>query len=317
MEDESDLRLNSLGWIGTGRMGFTMAKRFLGAGYDVTVYNRTRTKAEPLETDGARIVDIPAELADRDIIFTMVSSGDDLYNVVCGNQGLLSGSATPKLLIDCSSVSAEGSTRVREALRDRGCDMLSAPVSGNAKVIKAGRLTIVASGPKAAFEMSEPLLNVVSEGVTYVGDGELARMVKICHNVLLGVVTQSLAEITVLAEKGGVPRHALLDFINNSVMGSMFTRYKSPAFVNLDWTPTFTTPLLRKDMDLGLSAGEELGVTMPVAAAARELVQRAIDAGQTDCDFGILLELQAASSGVQLQPENVKVDDGLSFAGDT
>ena len=317
MEDESDLRLNSLGWIGTGRMGFTMAKRFLGAGYDVTVYNRTRTKAEPLKTDGARIVDIPAELADRDIIFTMVSSGDDLYNVVCGNQGLLSGSATPKLLIDCSSVSAEGSARVREALRDRGCDMLSAPVSGNAKVIKAGRLTIVASGPKAAFEISEPLLNVVSEGVTYVGDGELARMVKICHNVLLGVVTQSLAEITVLAEKGGVPRHALLDFINNSVMGSMFTRYKSPAFVNLDWTPTFTTPLLRKDMDLGLSAGEELGVTMPVAAAARELVQRAIDAGQTDCDFGILLELQAASSGVQLQPENVKVDDGLSCAGDT
>ncbi len=317
MEDESDLRLNSLGWIGTGRMGFTMAKRFLGAGYDVTVYNRTRTKAEPLKTDGARIVDIPAELADRDIIFTMVSSGDDLYNVVCGNQGLLSGSAVPKLLIDCSSVSAEGSARVREALRDRGCDMLSAPVSGNAKVIKAGRLTIVASGPKTAFEMSEPLLNVVSEGVTYVGDGELARMVKICHNVLLGVVTQSLAEITVLAEKGGVPRHALLDFINNSVMGSMFTRYKSPAFVNLDWTPTFTTPLLRKDMDLGLSAGEELGVTMPVAAAARELVQRAIDAGQTDCDFGILLELQAASSGVQLQPENVKVDDGLNCAGNT
>lgn len=97
----------------------------------------------------------------------------------------------------------------------------------------------------------------------------------------------------------------------------MFTRYKSPAFVNLDWTPTFTAPLLRKDMDLGLSAGEELGVTMPVAAAARELVQRAIDAGQTDCDFGILLELQATSSGVQLQPENVKVDDGLSCAGDT
>ncbi|MDH3512770.1 MAG: NAD(P)-dependent oxidoreductase, partial [Gammaproteobacteria bacterium] len=275
-------------------------------------YNRTRTKAEPLEADGARIVDTPAELADRDIVFTMVSSGDDLYSVVCGDQGLLSGSATPKLLIDCSSVSQESSTRVREALKDRGCEMLSAPVSGNAKVIEAGRLTIVASGPKSAFEMSEQLLNVIGEGVTYVGDGELARMVKICHNVLLGVVTQSLAEITVLAEKGGVPRHALLDFINNSVMGSMFTRYKSPAFVNLDWTPTFTAPLLRKDMDLGLSAGKKLGVTMPVAAAAREQVQQAIDANQTDCDFGILLELQAAASGMQLQPENIKINDGLS-----
>ena len=312
MENEHSLRLHNIGWIGAGRMGFAMAKRLLGAGCDVTVYNRTRTKAEPLEADGARIVDTPAELADRDIVFTMVSSGDDLYSVVCGDQGLLSGSATPKLLIDCSSVSQEGSTRVREALKDRGCEMLSAPVSGNAKVIEAGRLTIVASGPKAAFEISEQLLNVIGEGVTYVGDGELARMVKICHNVLLGVVTQSLAEITVLAEKGGVPRHALLDFINNSVMGSMFTRYKSPAFVNLDWTPTFTAPLLRKDMDLGLSAGKKLGVTMPVAAAARELVQQAIDADQTDCDFGILLELQAAASGMQLQPENIKINDGLS-----
>lgn len=311
MNNKQNLRSHNLGWIGAGRMGFAMAKRLLQAGCDVTVYNRTRAKAEPLENDGARIVDTPAELADRDVVFTMVSSADDLYSVVCGDGGLLSRSDAPKLLIDCSSVSEEGSNRVREALRDRGCEMLSAPVSGNAKVIKAGRLTIVASGPESAFALAEPYLDVIGEGVTYVGDGELARMVKICHNVLLGVVTQSLAEITVLAEKGGVPRHALLDFINNSVMGSMFTRYKSPAFVNLDWTPTFTAPLLRKDMDLGLSAGEKLGVPLPVAAATRVLVQQAIDAGQTDCDFGILLELQAEASGMQLTPENVEVSDGL------
>lgn len=311
MNNKQNLRSHNLGWIGVGRMGFAMAKRLLEAGCDVTVYNRTRAKAEPLENDGARIVDTPAELADRDVVFTMVSSADDLYSVVCGDGGLLSRSDAPKLLIDCSSVSEEGSNRVREALRDRGCEMLSAPVSGNAKVIKAGRLTIVASGPESAFALAEPYLDVIGEGVTYVGDGELARMVKICHNVLLGVVTQSLAEITVLAEKGGVPRHALLDFINNSVMGSMFTRYKSPAFVNLDWTPTFTAPLLRKDMDLGLSAGEKLGVPLPVAAATRVLVQQAIDAGQTDCDFGILLELQAEASGMQLTPENVEVSDGL------
>ena len=312
MEKEQTLRPHNLGWIGTGRMGFAMVKRLLDAGCNVTVYNRTRSKAEPLETDGAGIVDTPAELANRDIVFTMVSSADDLYSVVCGDQGLLSSSTAPKLLIDCSSVSEEGSQRVREKLKDRGCEMLSAPVSGNAKVIKAGRLTIVASGPESAFALAEQYLNVIGEGATYVGGGELARMVKICHNVLLGVVTQSLAEITVLAEKGGVSRHALLDFINHSVMGSMFTRYKSPAFVNLDWTPTFTAPLLRKDLDLGLSAGERLGVPMPVAAATRELVQQAIDADHTDCDFGILLEMQAAASGIRLQPENVEVDDGLS-----
>jgi len=144
-----------------------------------------------------------------------------------------------------------------------------------------------------------------------VGEGELARMVKICHNVLLGVVTQSLAEIAVLAEKGGVSRHALLEFINNSVMGSMFSRYKTPAMVNLDWTPTFTPVLLRKDMDLGLSAAERLGVPMQVAQATRELVQKSIDAGHTDCDFGILLEEQAKASGLELKSENKDVSDGL------
>lgn len=301
----------TIGWIGAGRMGYAMAKRLLDAGCDVAVYNRTRAKAEPLQEFGATIVDSPAELRSRDIIFTMVSGPADLKEVISGENGVLSGAETPSMLVDCSSVSAEGSNEVRRILLERGATMLSAPVSGNAKVVAAGRLTLVASGPRAAFDVAEPYLEALGEGVTYVGEGELARMVKICHNVLLGVVTQCLAEITVLAEKGGVPRHALLDFINHSVMGSMFTTYKSPAFVNLDWTPTFTPLLLRKDMDLGLAAGEKLGVPMKVAQATRDLVQRSIDSGHTDCDFGILLEEQAKASGMQLVSENKKVDDGL------
>ena len=137
-------------------------------------------------------------------------------------------------------------------------------------------------------------------------------MVKICHNLLLGVVTQSLAEILVLAEKGGVSRHALLDFINDSVMGSTFTRYKSPALVNLDWKVTFTAPLLCKDMDLGLSAAKKLGVPMAVAQTARDIVQQVIDGGETDRDFAILLQHQADMSSLNLTPENVDVDDGLT-----
>jgi 3-hydroxyisobutyrate dehydrogenase len=304
-------REHKIGWIGTGRMGFAMARRLLQSGREIEVYNRTRSKAEPLEEWGGRTVDRPAELAHCDIVFTMVSGPADLQEVICGSTGLLSVSSTPQLVIDCSSVSEAGSMQVRNALAERGTAMLSAPVSGNAKVVSAGKLTLVASGPEDAFVMAEPYLAALGTGVTYVGAGELARMVKICHNVLLGVVTQCMAEITVLAEKGGVPRHALLEFINNSVMGSMFSRYKSPAFVNLDWTPTFTPVLLRKDLDLGLAAGEELGVPMAVTQATRDLVEKVISAGQTDCDFGILLEQQAQASGLQLQPENVDVDDGL------
>ncbi len=319
MNKQSDMEKidakHKIGWIGTGRMGFAMATRLLRAGCDVAVYNRTRSKAEPLAELGATIVDSPAELADRDVVFTMVSGPSDLLEVICGSKGLLSGSTAPQLLVDCSSVSEEGSIKVRTAMTDRGSAMLSAPVSGNAKVVAAGKLTLVASGPEFAFEIAEPYLNALGKGVTYVGEGELARMVKICHNVLLGAVTQCLAEITVLAEKGGVPRHALLDFINNSVMGSMFTRYKSPAFVNLDWTPTFTPLLLRKDLDLGLTAGEKLGVPMPVTQTTRDMVQQSIDAGHTECDFGVLLEQQAQSAEMKLQAENVKVDDGLAQIG--
>ena len=195
--------------------------------------------------------------------------------------------------------------------------MLAAPVSGNAKVVAAGKLTIVASGPRNAFDMAKPYLAALGVGVTYVGEGELARMVKICHNLLLGVIAQSLAEITVLAEKGGVPRHAFLEFINNSVVGSMFSRYKTPALVNLDWTPTFTPVLLRKDLDLGLKAAKAARRTAAGSRSSRAIwSNKAVQAGHTECDFAILLDQQAKASGLTLKPENVAVDDGLKKKGD-
>ena len=309
---QANLKDYRLGWIGTGRMGYAMASRLLKNGCDVAVYNRTRAKAESLAEFGAVIVDTPAALADRDIVFTMVSGPDDLIEVVTGSKGVLSRpDRAPKLLVDCSSVSTEASAAVRQRAASRGVAMLAAPVSGNAKVVKAGLLSVVASGPEAQFKIAEPYLALLGSGVSYVGDGELARMVKICHNILLGVVTQSLAEITVLAEKGGVPRHAFLDFINKSVMGSLFTKYKSPAFVNLDWTPTFTPYLLRKDLDLGLEAGRNLGVPQPLTALTREIVQSMIGNGYEDVDFGALLEMEAKAAGLELKSENRKVDDGL------
>ena len=292
-------------------MGFSMAKRLLTAGHEVAVYNRTRSKVAPLAESGARIVDSVRELRSCDIVFTTVSTSDDLIAVCLGRDGLLSKDGSPKLLVDCSSVSEEASAKVRSEAEKLGTQMLAAPVSGNAKVVSAGKLTIVASGPRKAFDVAQPYLAALGQGVTYVGEGELARMVKICHNLLLGVIAQSLAEITVLAEKGGVPRHAFLEFINNSVVGSMFSRYKTPAFVNLDWTPTFTPVLLRKDLDLGLKAAKALGVPLPVTQVTRDVVDEAVEAGHTDCDFAILLEQQAKKSKLKLKSENVQVDDGL------
>jgi 3-hydroxyisobutyrate dehydrogenase-like beta-hydroxyacid dehydrogenase len=215
------------------------------------------------------------------------------------------------MVIECSSISLEGSAELRALLQARGVQMLAAPVSGNAKVIKAGRLSFVCSGPKAAFDAALPALKLMGPTASYVGDGELARICKICHNVFLGVVIQSLAEITVLAQKAGVPRAAFLDFINGSVMGSTFSRYKTPALVNLDFHVTFTPQLLRKDLDLGLDAAKRFEVPMPLASITRDLVQSLIGAGLDDEDFAKLIVQQARASGLQLASENAAVDDGL------
>jgi 3-hydroxyisobutyrate dehydrogenase-like beta-hydroxyacid dehydrogenase len=309
--DASSVAGARIGWIGVGRMGHAMAERLAKAGADLTVWNRTRSKAEPLAANGAKIADRLADLAACDIVFVMVSTWDDVKEVVAGPHGLLSTSRAPKLVVECSSISLEGSAELRTLLAARGVEMLAAPVSGNAKVIKAGRLSFVCSGPKSAFDAALPFLRMIAPAASYVGEGELARIVKICHNVFLGVVTQSLAEITVLAQKAGVPRHAFLDFINQSVMGSTFSRYKTPAFVNLDFKVTFTPHLLRKDLDLGLAAGRRFEVPMPLASITRDLVQTLIGRGMTEEDFAQLLLLQAEASGVQLQPESVPVDDGL------
>jgi len=299
----------TIGWIGAGRMGYEMAGLLARGGADVLVWNRTKEKAKPLEKVGAKVADQVAELAARDIVFCMVATYKDVKEVVTN---LLAGNAKPKMLVECSSISLEGSAELREMLEKKGIQYLAAPVSGNAKVIKAGKLSFVCSGPKDAFDLALPFLSLIGKNSSYVGEGELARIVKICHNVFLGVVTQSLAEITVLAQKAGVPRHAFLDFMNQSVMGSTFTRYKTPAFVNLDFKVTFTPHLLRKDMDLGLDAGRRFEVPMPLASATRDLIQSMIGQGWTEQDFATLLLQQAEASGLELKPENLEVGDGLS-----
>ncbi|MBS1878438.1 MAG: NAD(P)-dependent oxidoreductase [Actinobacteria bacterium] len=306
-----------LGWVGTGRMGLPLAKRLLEAGCDVSVYNRTRSKAEPLAELGAKIVDSPGELADRDIVFTMVAGSTDFEAVVLGEDGLLSRpGVAPGIIVDSTTISAAVAASVRAVAAEHGTAILAAPVSGNPKVVKAGKLTFVVSGPSEAVEQSRPFLEVMAAGVTYVGEGDLARLVKICHNVMLGVVSQCMAEITVLAEKGGVPRSALLEFLNQSVMGSAFTRYKTPTFVHLDFNPTFTPPLLLKDLDLGLEAARESEVPMPVTAATAEVVSGMIGSGYREVDFGALLEVEAKAAGLELEPEDVFVSDGLSTDAD-
>jgi 3-hydroxyisobutyrate dehydrogenase len=310
-----------IGWIGMGRMGYPMAERLLKAGYDVSIWNRTRAKAEPLAKIGGKVVDNLFDLKEVDVLFSIVSTGKDLEQVYFGKNSVTGhGGKIPKIFVDCSTISVEESASIRDRLAQLGSEFVAAPVSGNAKVIKAGKLSTVVSGSEAACKTVTPMLEVVApQGVSYVGEGELARICKIAHNVMLAVVIENLIEITLLANKMGVPRHAFLSFMNNGVMGSMFTRYKSPALVNLDWTTTFTPELLRKDLDLGLALGREWDVPMPVTAATREVLQTHFGAATLKPDpekylqedFAALLETMALASGMKLESENKNVPTGL------
>jgi 3-hydroxyisobutyrate dehydrogenase len=310
----------TIGWIGMGRMGYPMAERLLKAGYDVSIWNRTRAKAEPLAKVGGKVVDKPTDLAGVDVLFSIVSTGKDIEQVYFGANGVGTANRVPPIFVDCSTIAVEESAAIRARLDERGAQFVCCPVSGNAKVINAGKLSAVASGPEAAFRTIEPMAKVFApRGVSYVGEGELARICKIAHNVMLGVVIENLIEITLLTNKLGVPREAFLAFLNNSVMGSMFTAYKSPALVNLDWTTTFTPELLRKDLDLGLELGRENDVPMPITAATREVLQTHFGAAtlQKDPekylagDFAALMETMALAAGMKLASENKKVPTGL------
>jgi 3-hydroxyisobutyrate dehydrogenase len=298
-------------------MGSAMAARLVRAGHDLAVFNRTRAKTETLVEAGAKAVESVSELARREIVFVTVASSDDLLAVLDGEGGLFSGDGSPRIVVDCSTVSSEASAMAREIAGRHGTKLLAAPVSGNPKVVRAGRLTMAVSGPRDAFEEAAPYLEAVCAGVTYVGAGEAARLVKLCHNLFLGAVIEALVEVTVLAERSGVRRGDFLEFLNASVLGSTFTRYKTPGLVNLDFAPTFTTNLLRKDFDLGLKAARDLEVPMPVAALVHQLIQIGVGSGYGELDFATLLLVAARGAALELTSEDRKMGDGLEPPQDT
>lgn len=307
----SESHPHRVGWIGVGRMGYAIIRRLLDGGVDLTVYNRTRSKAEPLAEFGATVVDTPADLADCDIVFTMVAGPQDVLDVTVEPGGVLAGDVRPAIVVDATTIDPTTSAELSARASALGTSVLAAPVSGNPKVVASGNLTVVSSGPKEAFDTATPYLELFGRKVTYVGEGDEARLVKICHNLMLGIVAQTMAETCALVGKAGVSRYDYLDFLNNSVMGSTFTQYKAPAYVNLDFTPTFTGPLLRKDFELGLQAARELEVPMPTSALVHQIVMEFVGRGMGDQDFAALVAKSYEESNQVIEPENRDVDDGL------
>lgn len=288
----------SLGWLGTGRMGAAMAARLIDAGHRVTVWNRTKSKTEPLVAKGAAAAGSITDLSGCDIVFVTVSTPADLEQVIMGEHGLLSAARAPGIIVDCSTISAETSAKIRAAAGEAGTAFLASPVSGNPHVVAEGGACLVASGPAEAFGQVKPYLEQIAKVAVYAGQEEQSRLVKLCHNLYLGMMVQALVEVTSLAEKGGTDRAAFLAFLNGTVVSSDWVRKRTPDLVKRDWTPTFTTELLRKDFDLGLGAARSLEVPMPVGSLVHQLIQSAIGTGARHEDFLALYEQQARAAAL-------------------
>lgn len=297
MSNESD----RLGWLGTGRMGSAMARRLLDTGHPLSVWNRTTAKTDPLATAGATVVDRLVDLGAADVVFVSVSTPGDLEQVMTGADGLLSAPTLPAVVVDTSTVDVDPSARVRAALAERGVEFLAAPISGNPHVVAEGDAVIAASGPRTTFDRVEPYLRQIARDAVWVADGEQARLVKLCHNLYLGVLVQALCEVTSLAEKSGVEREAFLRFLNNTVVATPWVRKRTPDLVAADWTPTFTTELLRKDFTIGLGLAHDAEVPMPLAASVQQLIQTAIGHGHRNDDFLSAYEVQAAAAGMSVR----------------
>jgi 3-hydroxyisobutyrate dehydrogenase-like beta-hydroxyacid dehydrogenase len=287
-----------IGWLGTGRIGSAMAARLIADGATLTVWNRTASKTAPLIAMGATQANSVKDLARCDIVFTTVTSSPDLLAVTSGPEGLLHAQPGPNIVVDCSTVSTEAAAEVRAEAARLGIGFLSAPISGQPDMVASGQASIVASGPAPVFDIVVPYLRAIAPSVTYAGEGEEARLVKLSHNLMVGMITEALAEATTLAEKGGVAPSAFLDFIDGSVLGSTHIRHKGQAIRAHNYEPTATLETLCKDFDLGLAAARALEVPMPVAAITHQLMQSAIGHGLGKSDYVILHEEAARAAAL-------------------
>ena len=284
-----------MGLIGVGNMGTAMAERVLDGGYPLVVYNRTPEKANALGALGAVVVKTPAELSEQvDVVLTSLPDDQALEDVAAD---VVAAARPGTVLADTSTVSPAASARVASLAEEASVAYLRAPVSGNPSVVRAGNLTFMVSGPQETFERVEPVIRAIGPTVHRVGDGEQARVVKLAINLMVAGLAQLMSEALVLGEASGVSRAALLEVMADSAVGAPFVEYKTGPLLRDDYSATFTTELMEKDIDLVLDAAEEAGVELPVAREMKALLRAAIEAGFGGDDFmALFLHLRSASS---------------------
>jgi 3-hydroxyisobutyrate dehydrogenase-like beta-hydroxyacid dehydrogenase len=284
-----------VGLIGLGNMGTAIAERVLEAGYPLVVQNRSLEKAAPYVDRGATLADTPTELAEEvDVVLTSLADDEAFEHVA---EKVLAAAHPASVLVDLSTVSPAVSARVASLADEASVDYLRAPVSGNPSVVRAGNLTLIVSGPREALDRVEPVLRAIGPAIHYVGDAEQARVVKLAINLMIAGLAELMSEALVLGEMSGVSREALLEVMGSSAVGAPFVKYKTEPLLADDFSATFTTALMEKDIDLVLDAARQSEVELPLAQHLKALLRAAVEAGYADDDFmALYLHLRGATS---------------------
>jgi 3-hydroxyisobutyrate dehydrogenase-like beta-hydroxyacid dehydrogenase len=280
--------------IGLGNMGTAIAERLLDAGYPLVASNRTPEKAEALAPRGAVVADTPEDLAGQvDVVLTSLAD-DEAFEAV--GERVVAAARPDTVLVDLSTVSPTVSARVASLAETADVRYLRAPVSGNPTVVRAGNLSFIVSGERGTLDRVEPVLLAIGPTIHHVGEGEQARIVKLAINVMIAVLAQSISEALVLGEASGVSRKALLEVMGASAVGAPFVKYKTEPLLRDDFSATFTTALMEKDIDLALEVADEAGVELPLAREMKGHLRAAIEGGHADQDFmALFLQLRSAS----------------------
>jgi len=288
-----------VGWIGLGNMGVPMSQNLIKGGFDVTVWNRTKSKAGPVLAVGAGWADSPKEIAEkRDFIFTMVADGPALHAVILGENGVAAGLSPGKIVIDMSTVAPGESVRVNEEIESKGCKFLRAPVTGSTAFARNAALGILASGDRAAYDKALPLFEAMGKNQFYLGGEEEARVMKLSLNIMIGTTCQMMAEAVVLAEKAGLDVPQVLEVMAGSAVGSPFVGYKTATIAEGVYDPAFSVNLMIKDFDLAFDTAKQYGVALPVTAITRQAFAAAAATGRGDKDVAVLTQVLEELCGV-------------------
>jgi 3-hydroxyisobutyrate dehydrogenase-like beta-hydroxyacid dehydrogenase len=290
----------NLGYIGLGVMGGQMVERLMNHGHTVTGYNRTRGKAQWLIDKGMQFADTPRGVAEAaDVIFSMVTNSSALEHVAHGPDGIVAGIGAGKVLIDMSTVSPGVSKSLAAKVREKGADMVDAPVSGSVITLQQGKLSVMVGGSEETFERVKPLLLDVGPKVTHVGENGLALVMKIATNLSLAVQMLAFSEGVLLAEKSGIPREVAVDVITHSAVASPMVQYRGPMVLNMPAEAWFNVNMMQKDMLLALELGRHVDVPLPTTAAANEMLTAARAMGLAERDFAIMFQVLARMSGLE------------------